>query len=637
MKFLKSFLNRHPLPRLLILAMLFSLFLLIVLRAFFLSFTHDEAFTFLNYVIRRPEKMMLVDYTNNHLLNSIAMRWCYHWFGSSEFALRLPNVTAGLIYLVYCRAFVMRLKISDWWRLAAFACLTLNLAYFEFFSLARGYGISMGLLAASLYYTWRGFETRRFLPYATLSITFLFTAAYANYTLANYVGLAILFYASWLAVELIQRFRQKSISVKFIGGVLITGVATYFAFHDFLRIMLKLRALNNFSFGGEKGFLEDTVASVLFCNDHFFGLTHTSFPIALSYFAVAGVVLASASVGIKMRSKDYGPEFRFGLFLFYAISGCSGAIIMQHVVMHIPYSLDRTALYLLAFLVFFFVVTLTDRMNELRWLRRGVFLSWLLFPVVAFIANINIDRTNYWENNAGSKEIAMTLINDSRTYAAEDIYCSISCSFDQHSVLNYYLFRNKAWWLNPIHFQDVGFNRDRDYIIASQMNRGDAAANAQNLKTKGEIRLLKQEPKKETTEIVDSEKFEFIEQERRLPGRASGYAVRVSDVQSTPLLYDSILTEIGTGAGWQAEFYVSKISEPCDLGVVFSVKRGKEVIHWRWHTVYTHYESTDEWTRIRMNMYVDKVLLPGDKIDIYVAAEPNSVFAVDDFVVRRLF
>gem|GEM_PF-1915022 len=38
-----------------------------------------------------------------------------------------------------------------------------------------------------------------------------------------------------------------------------------------------------------------------------------------------------------------------------------------------------------------------------------------------------------------------------------------------------------------------------------------------------------------------------------------------------------------------------------------------------------------------MNMYVDKLLLPGDKIDIYVAAAPNSVFAVDDFTVRRLF
>lgn len=634
---MKSLLNSHSFPRLLILAMLFSLFLLIVLRAFFLSFTHDEAFSFLNYVITRPEKMMLVDYTNNHILNSIAMRWCYHWFGSSEFSLRLPNVIAGLIYLVYCRAFVMRLKINDWWRLASFACLTLNLAYFEFFSLARGYGISMGMLAGSLYYTWRGFETRRFLPFATLSIAFLFAAAYANYTLANYVGLTLLFYVSWLAVELIQRFRQKSFSLKFICGVLFTGGITFFAFQDFLRIMLKLKALNNFSFGGNKGFLQDTVASVLFCNDHFFGVINTKFPLALSCFAVAGVLLASATIIIKMRHKAYGPEFRFGLFLLYAIAGCSGAIIVQHDMMDIPYSLDRTALYLLAFLVFYFTTTLTDSMKQLRWIRGVVFLVWMLFPVTAFVVNININRTNYWGSNAGSKEIAMALIDDSRMYADEDIFCSVSSSFDQHIVLNYYFFRHNASWLNPIHFEDVGFNRDRDYIVASHMNRDDVATTAQNLATISEIRLMKNKPNRVSTELCDSEHFEFIEQRHRLPGRKNGYAGRVSDIQSTPLLYDSILTEIGPGAGWQAEFYVKKISEPSDLGVVFAVKRGKDVIHWRWHTVYTQYESTEEWTRIRMNMFVNMVLLPGDKIDIYVAAAPNSVFAVDDFTIRRLF
>lgn len=65
------------------------------------SMAYDEAYTFLNFA-RRPWYEAISDYnsTNNHLLNTFCMHWCYRWFGAGESSLRIPVLISGIATLV---------------------------------------------------------------------------------------------------------------------------------------------------------------------------------------------------------------------------------------------------------------------------------------------------------------------------------------------------------------------------------------------------------------------------------------------------------------------------------------------------------------------------------------------------------
>lgn len=58
---------------------------------------YDEAYSFLNFA-RRSWIEAISDYntTNNHVLNTFCMHWCYRIFGQQDWALRLPVLFAGI-------------------------------------------------------------------------------------------------------------------------------------------------------------------------------------------------------------------------------------------------------------------------------------------------------------------------------------------------------------------------------------------------------------------------------------------------------------------------------------------------------------------------------------------------------------
>ena len=75
------------------------LFLLLAFRNVMVPFNHDEAVTFF-YYIQSGEFLPYhahID-ANNHVLNSGLGYYCFKLFGSSTFALRLPNLLSFLVF-----------------------------------------------------------------------------------------------------------------------------------------------------------------------------------------------------------------------------------------------------------------------------------------------------------------------------------------------------------------------------------------------------------------------------------------------------------------------------------------------------------------------------------------------------------
>src|SRR4030088_2311217 len=75
-------------------------------RAAVLPMSHDES---VSYAIFNGEGYW-ASTANNHLLNTYLMRLCARVFGSSEFPLRLPNVTAQIFYLVAIVSVLSRVR-----------------------------------------------------------------------------------------------------------------------------------------------------------------------------------------------------------------------------------------------------------------------------------------------------------------------------------------------------------------------------------------------------------------------------------------------------------------------------------------------------------------------------------------------
>ena len=63
--------------------------------------TYDEAYTYIHFA-GKPASRILQDYhvPNNHILHSLAVRGTTLWFGNSEFAIRLPALVGGGLFLV---------------------------------------------------------------------------------------------------------------------------------------------------------------------------------------------------------------------------------------------------------------------------------------------------------------------------------------------------------------------------------------------------------------------------------------------------------------------------------------------------------------------------------------------------------
>ncbi len=126
-------------------AALCVLFACIVIKAASADMTWDEAWTYLFYG-RTPLGFLRLDYANDHPLNSILVWAATRAFGNAELVIRLPNVLAGGVYLLATARLLraVRLKL-----LAAAICL-LQPALFDYFALARGYGIAAALLQVGL-------------------------------------------------------------------------------------------------------------------------------------------------------------------------------------------------------------------------------------------------------------------------------------------------------------------------------------------------------------------------------------------------------------------------------------------------------------------------------------------------------
>ena len=147
--------------------MSFIVVIMIISKAAIIGITYDEAYSLYyyagfssGYYDPSTHGFLRFDIANNHPLNSALMGLSTYIFGDSEFAIRLPNVIMGIIY-VMCIFLIVQKQIFNQSCLLIIALFLGNSYLIEYFSLARGYGIATACVQIGLTFLLLATDLRR--------------------------------------------------------------------------------------------------------------------------------------------------------------------------------------------------------------------------------------------------------------------------------------------------------------------------------------------------------------------------------------------------------------------------------------------------------------------------------------------
>jgi hypothetical protein len=264
------------------------LFVYSAIRSDRMSMTHDESGTYLHYHnVSLWECLASAkhwDSANNHLLNTFLMQQSVGIFGVKEWSIRLPNLLAHLLYLV-SSIFILLAVSRKWYlMLAGFALLNFNPYLLDFFSLARGYGLSIAFCLAAVW---------QMVRYAKSGVTASVVGAFALAALAvlsNFT--AFNFFASLWAGFVVVRWMQDDKNWKRTLGLQAIPAGFAMLLYFLLRIPLKaLQQKGEFDWGVER--LAETFSTLV--SDSLYGATYLS-TITEDVFLVIAVMATAACI-----------------------------------------------------------------------------------------------------------------------------------------------------------------------------------------------------------------------------------------------------------------------------------------------------------------------------------------------------
>ena len=363
------------------------------------SFTHDESFSFLHYVHR--SFMDIISYKdptpNNHILNTLLMKLSEALFGASELTFRLPNILAHLLFLIFTFKMIDRVCNKNF--IFAFILLNANPYLLDFFSLARGYGLAIGLMSASLYFYCRYLENSKTQNHI-FSLVFIGLASLANFALLNVFLILILAHNIFLFF-----IERKPLSLKSLWQGnninLIAVVIISFILYEPLR-----KIFNDIltDFGGQTGFWKDTVESLLsrsaYCAPYEKYIVIVWQLFIITFFLL--FVLRCGKYFSDRNSINLTQKFvlLFGLFIFFLIVSS----IIQHQLFGTPFLNGRFALFIYPLFILMSIFIFADLWNSsLKYLIRG----FLFFISLVFLLHtcymINASSCYEWAYDSNTK------------------------------------------------------------------------------------------------------------------------------------------------------------------------------------------------------------------------------------------
>ena len=330
---------------------------------------------------------------NHHWLNTWLIEISTYVLGVSEFSLRIWNVLAFIIALYAMfqlqKHFVNKMAALVLW------LIFLNPFVLDFFSLARGYGLSIAFVLLSLNAALnlclhdKEFSTKKLLGlYLYLNL-----ALYANFTVLN-------FYLALSAIVLFHLLFHKKISILSKQFILFAALGLLPLIPVYFRLMFLQK--NNELYYGTNNFTEmfdSLLRGTLYYHDYSKPI-YTHALLGCSGFVLLLLVL----LPLKFKATQ-GYFIAFSTFLFVSL-----ALFIQHIWFDVKLPNGRTGLYLYAIFIVC-VALLFDKLftfskTKTSFYGISILIVVLFSPFVwHFLKTLNTGYTFDWRFDACSKEV----------------------------------------------------------------------------------------------------------------------------------------------------------------------------------------------------------------------------------------
>lgn len=307
------------------------------------SYTHDESFTFLVHRTLGIKDILLNNGpapANNHIFNTLLIKLFAKILGKTQLIGRLPSLLSFGLYLI--SVFLIFRKSKWYLRIFGFFCLTMNPFLIEFFTLSRGYGLSIGIFLFSIYLFLRYWERRNILL-GSLALWVGGFSVWSSFVMLTFyipIGLIMIFLCLEKSIneggskKFFQILRRMMLNTWQVVTPLLFWVAIT------IYPVIKLQTSGSLYYGGTSGFWKDTVLTLI--NSSLYLIDESAFIIKIIQLFVFAMFILTIFLSCGLLFK-YKSNLRVKLLLGLLLLGISFNI-SQHIVLDSKFLIDRTAL-----------------------------------------------------------------------------------------------------------------------------------------------------------------------------------------------------------------------------------------------------------------------------------------------------
>lgn len=371
-------------------------FIFIFLKATVQGISHDEAATFFHYIhaeVFIPGEALWD--ANNHIINSFLSIQFYKIFGKDLIFLRLTNVLSFLLYAFYIYKTSSFLN-SKWSKYAYQLALLTPIFLLDFFTLTRGYAMSIAFLWAAIFH-FAAFFTSKSLKDNILFWIFIALATWSNLSLINNY---LIFIGIFVGYSFFN-YKDLTISSKllfFFPGLTFFTAAGLYSY--------KMKLLGLLYYGNQDGFVATTLSSL--AN---FQFDKDNFLVASIWFF--SMLLFGILVFVNAKSKTqaiafFSFKYMIGTLLLLNVLG----VFLLNILLGVNFPEDRAAIYFIPLFIAAFVVAVDELLSfnsAFKWLYVFIF----IFPI-QLIANTSMQGTKLWKTLYMYKEMHEVVVNEQK-------------------------------------------------------------------------------------------------------------------------------------------------------------------------------------------------------------------------------
>ena len=366
-----------------------------VARIFSVSITHDECGS---YFVAQSSYVDIINLkqvtANTHILNALLTRFFMQHLGDHLFWLRFSNLLAQIIYLLVTGLLSLQLFTKKTWCIGFFLVLNLQPLLFEFWGLSRGYGMFVAFMMGSVYALILYVQCKK--PVALIAGLFsAILAVYSNFSALDYFCAVV--FISFISPFINRDGRNRKYEIITAWGITTTAcIMVYLLAASPLR---KLVAAHELYYGGNNNIFRDTIISVLQANLHIIGDPGTPFLKASAIVVALFSVAPGLSLSIRWMQNKTDRTTQIGLAIWLMLLIPVACILLQHVLLHTLYPMDRTALYLIPLFLLSVTYWLYYIIGSQKPTAIIFFMLLVCLCIINFGANMNTTSTWLWAYN----------------------------------------------------------------------------------------------------------------------------------------------------------------------------------------------------------------------------------------------